>query len=261
LSSIVLLHSGLWAHSSGALWISESKTVVIADIHLGYSWAQRRRGELGPLADERSREKLLRLTNELRPRRFVFLGDLVHAPRPCGPERKWIEDILGELGRSAELIAVRGNHDRAFADEFGYLPVENTLSWSEASLTAIHGDQLAGPTPGQGTLILGHLHPALPVLDASGAGRKLPAFLVSRSCIVLPAFSPFAGGYNVACGLPGELSPLFRGEEIDAFVVTGRRVVALGPLRRVLEKMFSADTSSPKRFRRAKASQADTSLR
>jgi len=248
-----LLHSGLWAHASGALWIPESKTVVVADIHLGYSWAQRRRGELGPLADERSREKLLRLREELNPRRFVFLGDLVHAPKPCAPERKWIEDVLRELGRSAELIAVLGNHDRAFADEFAYLPVETALFWNEASWTAIHGDQLGLPIPERRTLILGHLHPALPVLDASGAGRKLPAFLASRPCIVLPAFSPFAGGYNLACGVPRELQALFQGEEPETLVVTGTRVAQLGRLPRLLERMFAADTSSPKRFRRAKA--------
>ena len=248
-----MLHSGLWAHASGALWIPESKTAIVADIHLGYSWAQRRRGELGPLADERTRDKLLCLREELNPRRFVFLGDLVHAPKPCEPERQWIEDVLRELGRSAELTAVRGNHDRAFADEFGYLPVETTVCWTDASLAAIHGDQLAIPIPEHGTLIVGHLHPALPVLDASGAGRKLPAFLASPSCVVLPAFSPFAGGYNLACGVPGELQALFRGEALETFVVTGTRVARLGRLTRVLERIFAADVSSPKRFRRAKA--------
>jgi metallophosphoesterase superfamily enzyme len=81
----------------------------------------------------------------------------------------------------------------------------------------------------------------------------LPAFLASPSCVVLPAFSPFAGGYNLACGLPGELLALFRGEALETFVVTGTRVARLGRLTRVLERIFAADVSSPKRFRRAKA--------
>ena len=45
---------GLAAHPSGALWIPESRTLLVADLHLGYGWAQRRRGELGPLADFRA---------------------------------------------------------------------------------------------------------------------------------------------------------------------------------------------------------------
>ena len=230
----------------------ESKTLIIADIHLGYSWAQRRRGALGPLADERSREKLLSLREELQPQRFVFLGDLVHAPRPCEPERAWIEDLLQELSQSAELIAVRGNHDRAFAQEFGHLPVKTVSVWHEEPITAIHGDQSSVAVPEQGTLILGHLHPALPVHEASGAGRKLPIFLVTPSCIVLPAFSPFAGGYNIACGLPAEFAALFRGEEIEAVAVTGTNAAHLGSLTRALDRMFAADVGRPERFRRSR---------
>ncbi len=250
MSTIVSLHSGLAAHSSGALWMPESKTVLIADIHLGYGWAQRRRGELGPLADERSRQKLLQLSSELQPKRFIFLGDLVHAPRPCEPERKWVEDLLLDLGSSAELIAVRGNHDRAFAHEFGHLPVKTISYWSEGAITAIHGDRLTAAIPEHGTLLMGHLHPALPVRDASGAGRKLPVFLVTPCCIILPAFSPFAGGYDIAGGLPKELNTFFRGEEIEAFAVTGTRVAQLGPLTRLLERMFAVDVSRPRRFQR-----------
>jgi hypothetical protein len=225
------------------------RTAFIADVHLGYGWAQRRRGELGPLADERSRQKLLALREELQPKRIIFLGDLVHAPRPCEPERAWIEQVLQDLSRSAELIAVRGNHDRGFAEEFGHLSVETVPVWHEDSITAIHGDRLSSSIPDDGTLLLGHLHPALPVHDTSGAGCKLPVFLASPSCIVLPAFSPFAGGYNVACGVPEELAVLFREEEIEAIAVTGTRAARLGSLYQVLERMFAADTGNASRFR------------
>lgn len=227
----------------------ESATAFIADLHLGYSWAQRRRGELGPLVDERTREKLLALREELHPRRIVFLGDLVHAPRPCDPERAWVECLLQDLSGSADLIAVRGNHDRAFAEEFGHLPITTVPLWHEDSILAIHGDRLPATSPDGATLLLGHLHPALPVHDASGAGRKLPVFLASPSCIVLPAFSPFAGGYNIACGVPENLLTLFRGEQIEAIAVTGTKAAHLGPLNQVLERMFAADTGNASRFR------------
>ncbi|MDQ2711820.1 MAG: hypothetical protein M3Y24_06225, partial [Acidobacteriota bacterium] len=77
----VCILPGLEAHSSSALWLPQSRTAIIADVHLGYSWAQRRRGELGPLADFRTREKLLTLFSALQPSHAVLLGDLVHAPR------------------------------------------------------------------------------------------------------------------------------------------------------------------------------------
>jgi putative SbcD/Mre11-related phosphoesterase len=252
ISSVSVL-PGLCAHASGALWLPESMSTVVADLHLGYSWAQRRRGELGPLADTRAREKLLALCQELKPREIIFLGDLVHAPRPCAAEREWIEETLAALSGLAELVAVRGNHDRAFAREFGHLRIQCVESWSSNGLTAVHGDRLEFALPEGHTLLLGHLHPCLAIKDASGAAQKLPLFLVTASCIVLPAFSPFARGYDVACGLPDELEAFFGKTEIQAYAATGRRVVALGPLYRAIEKMFQADVSAPERFRKTRS--------
>ncbi len=247
-SSEVLL-PGLYAHTSGALWIPEMQTAVAADVHLGYSWAQRRRGELGPLADARTREKLFALCDDLSPQRIVFLGDLVHAPRPCQPEREWIEETLTLLSSRAELVTVRGNHDRAFVREFGHLKIRCVESWSAGTLMAVHGDRLEVAVPEKRTLLLGHLHPCLGVKDASGAGQKLPLFLVTAACIVLPAFSPFARGYDLVCGLPEELAAFFGSAEIGAYAATAKRVVALGPLHRAIEKMFEVNVSAPERFR------------
>ncbi len=254
LHSAVCLLSGLYAHPAGALWLPESHTAIIADVHLGYSWAQRRRGELGPLADFRTREKLLALAGDLQPARIVFLGDLVHAPRPCMAERECIENTLLELSQRAALISVRGNHDRAFAREFGHLPVEQREYWSDESITAVHGDRLQlAPIVESHTLVVGHLHPCLSVRDASGASQKLPVFLANRSCLVLPAFSPFARGYEITCGLPGDLLAWFGAEQIEVHATTRTRVVPLGPLQRALERMWETDVSAPERFRRRSA--------
>jgi putative SbcD/Mre11-related phosphoesterase len=252
-SSPLPLLPGLFAHPSGALWIAESQTAIVADVHLGYSWAQRRRGELGPLADFRTREKLFRLADHLQPLRIVFLGDLVHAPRPCTPEREWTEDTLVQLKARAELIAVRGNHDRAFSREFGHLQIETVESWSAGNLVAVHGDRVKFARPENHTLVAGHFHPCLGVKDAAGASQKLPLYLVSPGCVLLPAFSPFARGYDVISGLPDDLAECFGKEQIEAYAVSATRVVHLGPLRRAIERNFEADVSAPDRFRKRRA--------
>jgi uncharacterized protein len=240
----------LETHPSGCLWLPESRTILIADLHLGYSWAQRRRGELGPLADARTRERLLAVVDELSPRSIVFLGDVVHAPRPCADERHWIERVLDELSARAELIAVRGNHDRCFAQEFAHVPVRTVESWTEGAIFAIHGDRLPHSLEPSRVLVIGHLHPSLTILDAAGAGQRLPVYLATSSCIVLPAFSPFARGYNIAGGLPLELLAQFGNEEIEAYAATPTRVVKLGSLRRTLQRMYEADIGGPSNFRR-----------
>ncbi len=236
--SLAPLLPGLSAHPSGAIWVPEARIAIVADVHLGYSWAQRRRGELGPLADFQTREKLLALVENLKPRQIVFLGDLVHAPRPCAPEREWIENTLAELSERSALVAVRGNHDRAFAREFSQLPIEQRDHWSNELLTAVHGDRLkAAPIVDKGTLVIGHWHPCLDIRDAAGALHKMRVFLVSGSCLVLPAFSPFARGCDMGAGLPPDLEACFRGKEIEVYAASPTRVVRLGLLQQAVGRL------------------------
>jgi len=203
-------------------------------------------------ADFQARDKLLRVCAELLPARIVFVGDLVHAPRPCEAERAYIEETLLLLAQRAEIIAVRGNHDRAFAREFGHLPLSTTEEWLSGDLVAVHGDRLdRASIPGAaGILVVGHLHPGLSMRDASGAGRRMPVFLVNPHCIVMPAFSPFARGYDVAAGLPVELQLCFRGAQIEAFVLTPTRVKSVGRLQTAIERLADMDGSAPARFRK-----------
>lgn len=251
MSSTLPILPGLLAHPSGTLWIPETRTALIADVHLGYSWAQRRRGELGPLADEVTKEKLMQLASELNPQQFVFLGDLVHAPKPCDPERVWIESLLTHLAGQSKIVAVRGNHDRAFPREFGHLNLLTVESWSAPGLLALHGDRLANTYLSDAeTLILGHLHPSLSLRDAAGANRRVPLFLATPHCVVLPAFSPFARGFDVGGGLPAEMNACFRIDEVYAYAATTTRVAALGPLRQAIERMLSTTPTTPGHFRR-----------
>jgi putative SbcD/Mre11-related phosphoesterase len=250
LSNAAPIAPGVLAHASGALWIGVSKTLIIADLHLGYSWAQRRKGELGPIADKETAEKLSAVCGELQPTRIVFLGDAVHAPRPGTDERQVIENVLNTLCAQAELISVRGNHDRAFAREFRHLPIEMVDFWEDQHFIAMHGDRLPNEPLRNGTLLLGHLHPSMPVKDVAGAGMRLPVFLSTPQCIVLPAFSPFARGYSLLDGLPDEFARLMGQFPVQAHIASGTRVVAIGPLESALERMYHADISAPSVFRR-----------
>src|SRR3954452_9304624 len=126
---LLKLRPGLHVHASGALWIEDAKTAVIADAHLGYGWAQRRRGELGPVADDRAASKLAATVSELGALTVVFAGDLVHAARPGKGEREFVEQALRALHERAAIVTVRGNHDRRFARDFASLGIEAIESW------------------------------------------------------------------------------------------------------------------------------------
>lgn len=224
----VELAPGRIAHASGALWLPVIRTTLIADVHLGYGWAQRRRGQLGPVTDGGAYDKLQALLAELNPETLVFLGDIVHAPRPGLLERELVERTLRLATDTGRVVFVRGNHDRGFARDFPQFAVQVVEHFEAGDLVAIHGDR---PTAEEERrhVVVGHLHPAVAVRDDAGATQRIPVFLTGTKASVLPAFSPFAAGFNVNAGMPQETRRLL-GEDITAFAATGRRIVKLGSL-------------------------------
>ena len=60
------------------------------------------------------RRKLMATVADLQPRSIVFVGDMVHAPRPGPEERAAVEATFGELAANSDLVLIPGNHDRGF---------------------------------------------------------------------------------------------------------------------------------------------------
>jgi metallophosphoesterase superfamily enzyme len=197
----------------------------MADVHLGYGWALRRRGQLGPVGDDLVCRKLMATVEELRPKAIVFLGDLVHAPKPAPEERRAVETTVATLARFARITVVLGNHDRGLVRDFPGLPAEICREWTGSGVVAVHGDQAI---PEADHVVIGHLHPALGVKDHAGASHRMPVFVAGSELTLLPAFSPLAGG----CDVRGRL-PILPKKEARVLVASGKRVVDLGPLDRI----------------------------
>ena len=240
---------GVMAHASGGLWLKDSRTLVLADLHLGYGWAQRRRGELGPLADEQTRLKLIQVLDELAPLKLLLAGDIVHAAQPCAEESAFILRTLREIVGRTRLVGVKGNHDRQFAQDFAEIGIALTDDWREGPLRVAHGDRLPRALPEGELLAVGHLHPAIGLEDAAGVKQKVPAFLVAGRVVVLPAFSPFASGLDVWRSMPEEIAALGGGARPEAIAATGARVVRMGPLDRLTSP---AQGSRPGDYRASK---------
>ena len=206
-------------HPSGALWLPEQGTALIADLHLGFAWAQRRRGELWPLTDAGAKEKLDALCRDLNPQTLVLVGDIIHAPNPS-PEEAQL--IAATLNIKPQIIYVAGNHDRG----------QNYQSeWRADGIRAIHGDELpAGPEPGTLTVV-GHFHPVMKLRDAAQIKRRHRAFLHGNGLLVLPAFSPFASGTDMRDDMPTELQTYFGDSEVEVTLTSGQKLLPLGPYK------------------------------
>jgi putative SbcD/Mre11-related phosphoesterase len=162
-------------------------TAVLADLHLGYNAARRRRGEAVPLT---SVAEILVPLGEVLGRwqltRVVIAGDLFEDGLDDG--------VAGELGawlagRRAEMVAIiPGNHDRRLAAGLRDLPV-CCDAFCLGRWRVVHGDHELPDVPA----VFGHFHPCVQL-----AGYTRPCYLVRKDRLMLPAFSRDARGVDVS---------------------------------------------------------------
>jgi len=205
-----------------AVFLSETKTLVVADLHLGYVWAHRHGGNLLPLsASDDSLPRLMNLVESYAPREMVLLGDIVHRAVPVAELKRELRESLCALGERVELRLVAGNHDRRLAPLLAECGVATDLlrEMECGPHLLTHGDgadmsranaQRAAASARGGRVLIGHEHPAITISDQVATTAKVPCFLVGERVLMLPAFSAWAAGSNVRVGR--WMSPFAQGE-------------------------------------------------
>jgi DNA ligase-associated metallophosphoesterase len=198
---------------AGALWLAESRTLVVADLHLEKASSFARRGMFLPPYDTAATLALLaHIVHRREPRRVIALGDSFHDREGYARLSEIDRARLRALQHGREWIWVAGNHDPAFPENVeGDVVAELTFD----GLVFRHE-----PLAGAGGEIAGHLHPAAKV---SGGGRSIRcrAFATDGFRMVLPALGVLAGGLNV---LDRAFAPLFAEGALRAFLIGGGRL-------------------------------------
>jgi uncharacterized protein len=201
------LRAGVWLDARGAAWLSEERVLAVADLHLGYVWAQREAGQLLPLccADD-TLDRLEALRVEYRPAAIVLLGDVVHRALALAGIRSELRGVIGGLESKCEVRLIAGNHDKDLGALVAALelsqPVEVHARIGPHLL--VHGDDGSALAVSQwkaeegGMIIMGHEHPAIALGDGITAAMKCPCFLAGPEVLVLPAFSRWAAGSPVS---------------------------------------------------------------
>ncbi|HTO02145.1 MAG TPA: metallophosphoesterase [Opitutus sp.] len=178
----VEIRRDLWLDARLALWLAELRILVVADLHWGYADSHRAQGNLLPAwGDADIARRLNSLIADYVPAEMIWLGDSLHT-------------LAGTDAASAFLRAspvpvtiVSGNHDARWSR------AEGRLALRRSNFFLHHGDR-AAEVPDDTLEIVGHYHPAIAWHDGAGARLKLPALVAGRRRLVLPAFSPWAGG-------------------------------------------------------------------
>jgi DNA ligase-associated metallophosphoesterase len=174
----------------GAVLLTESATLIVADIHLGKSAAFRAKGLPVPEGDSaRDLARLLALAEKSQARHLVIAGDLFHAPTGVTPELEAaLADFMTRLAIPVTLVV--GNHDVKIPELS--VPLHGVTHLDlEGHLRVIHDPAHAG---GELLHIAGHWHPVVKIPDGKRTSLRLPCFLLRGNTLVLPAFGSFTGG-------------------------------------------------------------------
>jgi uncharacterized protein len=175
---------------SGALYLVDEDTLLIADLHLEKGSSFARTGQFLPPYDTRETLAVLNdVVARFAPRTVIALGDSFHDTG--GPDRLDPQDRATLFGAQTgrQWIWVTGNHDRDLpADLGGDVVPESAIG----SLALRHE-----PALGAAAEVAGHLHPVGKVVMRGRAVRRR-CFLTDGERCVMPAFGAYAGGLN-AC--------------------------------------------------------------
>ena len=192
-------HPSVSLLAEGAVLLTNSSTLIVADIHLGKSAAFRAKGLPIPEGDTaRDFARLLALAEKRHASQLVIAGDLFHAPSGITPE---LEDALADfiISIGIPVTLVLGNHDVKIPELPAGLKVVPHLDF-EGNIRVIH-DPLHADGAQLG--ISGHWHPVVKIPDGKRTSLRLPCFLFRNNTLVMPAFGSFTGG-AVLSAEPGD---------------------------------------------------------
>ena len=187
-----------------AAFLPASKSLIVADIHLGKAATFRERGLAVPEGSNASDlGRLKGIIDFKKPKQLVIAGDLFHSAD--GLSSSTIE-LFQEWLKNLELpvILTEGNHDRRSWFSRYRFPIDVSPYLRLDGLTITHDPEDLSVTEYG---IAGHLHPGIRIKEAPRQLLKIAGFLVRRKKhLILPAFSEFTG-----------IGPLKIGEEDQFF--------------------------------------------
>ena len=170
-----------------AVLIEETQALLIADPHFGKS-ATFRKGGI-PIPDEILKNDLNRLSNALlrtNVNTLYILGDFFHSEI----NSEWDEFLIWKGQYPAlDLKVIPGNHDKSMLsliDSAGFL-THDEIQVNELILRHDPSEDLAIPT------LCGHIHPSVTLRGKARQSMRLPAFVLLKNTLVLPAFGSFTG--------------------------------------------------------------------
>ncbi|ACV24389.1 metallophosphoesterase [Methanocaldococcus fervens] len=168
---------------------------IIADTHIGFDVFFGEGGANFPLLQkDEVIKKALNIVEKYKISNLIINGDIKHNFKPFPKEIEFLKEFIDFMSEYVNVILIKGNHDTFISptgyEIFDYFEIDNYIIF--------HGDREINKDLLKNKFwILGHEHPSIKLRDEVGAIIKLPAYLLNKNYIVLPAFNPLSPGNDL----------------------------------------------------------------
>lgn len=177
-------------HAFGALYLPDSRLVVVSDLHLEKGAAFARRGRMLPPYDTLATLKILEaVIARFDPATIVSLGDNFHDREGSKLMPEPFRQMIVGLANGRQWLWINGNHD---PDGICGLPGQSADQLHLGGLTFRH-EPSKNDCAGE---IAGHLHPAATVRRREKAVRR-PCFATDGRRLIMPSFGVMTGGLDL----------------------------------------------------------------
>ena len=162
----------LFPHPAALLKTQKTRTMVIADLHMGWEIALSEKGIHVPTQTPKLLKKLTALITAYQPQKLLILGDVKHTVAKAEmSEWRDIPDFFNELEKQVqEILVIRGNHDGSLEPllpETVKIQPATGITLDETGF--FHGHQWPSlALLGCKTLVMGHVHPVVAFRDPAG---------------------------------------------------------------------------------------------
>ncbi|POH28783.1 MULTISPECIES: ligase-associated DNA damage response endonuclease PdeM [Sinorhizobium] len=201
----------------GGLFLPDSRTLVVSDLHLEKGSAFARRGMMLPPYDTLATLRILEAVI-LRhdPSTVISLGDNFHDRRGSAAMPDSFRQMIAAMARGRHWIWINGNHD---PDGTSGLPGASMDELRHAGLVFRHEPSMVD---GVGE-IAGHLHPSATVKRRERSIRRA-CFATDGRRLLMPAFGVTTGGLDLR---HRAMSGLFERERLVAHMLGRDRIYSV----------------------------------
>ncbi len=223
------------------LYIKESKTLVIADLHLGYEESLNKKGVFVPrLQFKDIYLRLEKMLAKIKTETIVITGDLKHEFGVIR-DTEWknifkLIDLF--LKHSKNLIIIKGNHDVTLPWITRKKGIELVEYYKIGDILICHGDEILNNEDFNKSkiIIIGHEHPAIGLKEKSKY-ESYKCFLKgkysNKILIVLPSFHTLTTGTDVLRSRL--LSPFLQGSlgNFEAYIIENNKIYKFDKLKSI----------------------------